>query len=64
MDTVIGSAPPASPGATTMAPAKVRSRFAARSSSANRAEPQRQTISGRPGSGAAIGQDCMSTNRE
>lgn len=48
-------APSASPGATTMTPAKVRFRFAARISSANRAEPQIQTISGRSSTTQSFG---------
>jgi len=39
----------ASLGATTMTPAKLRSRFAARISVMNLADPQIQTISGRSG---------------
>jgi len=35
--------------------AKVRSRFAARISSANRVEPRMQTISGRPGTAQSFG---------
>ena len=46
---LVGDDSSASPGATTMTPAKVSSRFAARISSTKRVEPQMQTISGRSG---------------